>query len=80
MASFWMKKNTNKDGFLLKHRSTSFYTVNSKRVLSHVLLTTIFFALSFSEIEDFKARRIKYFQKNLVALAELQIKHAKVSR
>ncbi|KAH9279037.1 Sorting nexin-6 [Echinococcus granulosus] len=29
------------------------------------------------EIEDFKVRRIKYFQENLVALAELQIKHAK---
>ncbi|VDK35501.1 unnamed protein product [Taenia asiatica] len=30
------------------------------------------------EIEDFKVRRIKYFQENLIALAELQIKHAKV--
>lgn len=32
----------------------------------------------FAEIEDFKVRRIKYFQENLIALAELQIKHAKV--
>lgn len=30
-----------------------------------------------SELEDFKVRRIKYFQKNLVELAELQVKHAK---
>lgn len=29
------------------------------------------------ELEDFKVRRIKYFQKNVVELAELQIKHAK---
>ncbi|VDN20565.1 unnamed protein product [Dibothriocephalus latus] len=30
------------------------------------------------QLEDFKVRRIKYFQKSLVSLAELQIKHAKV--
>lgn len=29
------------------------------------------------ELDEFKLRRIKYFQKNLIALAELQIKHAK---
>ncbi|TGZ61363.1 hypothetical protein CRM22_008014 [Opisthorchis felineus] len=29
------------------------------------------------ELEDFKVRRIKYFQKNLIELAELQMKHAK---
>ncbi|KAF8570285.1 hypothetical protein P879_04479 [Paragonimus westermani] len=29
------------------------------------------------ELEDFKVRRIKYFQKNLVDFAELQVKHAK---
>ncbi|KAM7538837.1 hypothetical protein Aperf_G00000050553 [Anoplocephala perfoliata] len=29
------------------------------------------------ELEDFKLRRIKYFQKNLISLAELQILHAK---
>uniref|UniRef100_A0A0V0J8L1 PX domain-containing protein n=1 Tax=Schistocephalus solidus TaxID=70667 RepID=A0A0V0J8L1_SCHSO len=31
------------------------------------------------ELEDFKVRRIKYFQKSLVSLAELQIKHAKAN-
>ncbi|TPP61246.1 Sorting nexin [Fasciola gigantica] len=31
------------------------------------------------ELEYFKVRRIKYFQKNLIDLAELQVKHAKVS-
>ncbi|CAI2738463.1 unnamed protein product, partial [Dicrocoelium dendriticum] len=30
-----------------------------------------------SELEDFKVRRIKYFHKNLVELAELEVKHAK---
>ncbi|TNN16633.1 Sorting nexin-32 [Schistosoma japonicum] len=29
------------------------------------------------ELEDFKVRRIKYFHKNLVDLAELEVKHAK---
>ncbi|KER29672.1 hypothetical protein T265_03775 [Opisthorchis viverrini] len=29
------------------------------------------------ELEDFKVRRIKYFQKNLIELAELEMKHAK---
>lgn len=28
---------------------------------------------------DFKARRVAQFKKNLVELAELQLKHAKVS-
>ncbi|CAH8435908.1 unnamed protein product [Schistosoma haematobium] len=32
------------------------------------------------ELEDFKVRRIKYFHKNLVDLAELEVKHAKNSQ
>ena len=33
---------------------------------------------SFTELTDFKARRVIHFKKHLVELAELQIKHAKV--
>lgn len=32
-----------------------------------------------SELTDFKARRITHFRKNMVDLAELELKHAKVS-
>ena len=32
----------------------------------------------FAELTDFKNRRIAHFRKNLVDLAELELKHAKV--
>lgn len=35
--------------------------------------------LSSSELIDFKTRRVAAFRKNLVELAELELKHAKVS-
>lgn len=34
----------------------------------------------FSELIDFKTRRVAAFRKNLVELAELELKHAKVLR
>lgn len=34
--------------------------------------------LLFSELSEFKGRRIQYFRKNLVDLVELELKHAKV--
>lgn len=33
----------------------------------------------FSELVDFKTRRVAAFRKNLVELAELELKHAKVT-
>ena len=35
--------------------------------------------LLFTELIDFKTRRVAAFRKNLVELAELELKHAKVS-
>ena len=32
-----------------------------------------------SELKDFKSRRISHFKKNLVDLAEFELKHARVS-
>lgn len=32
----------------------------------------------FSELTEFKSRRISYFKKHLVDLAELELKHSKV--
>ena len=34
---------------------------------------------SFSELTDFKARRIQHFRKNMIDLVELELKHARVS-
>lgn len=37
------------------------------------------FSLFYPELMDFKARRVSSFRKNLIELAELELKHAKVS-
>lgn len=36
------------------------------------------FLFSFTELTEFKTRRIAYFKKNLVDLVELELKHARV--
>ncbi|VDD81191.1 unnamed protein product [Mesocestoides corti] len=51
---------------------------DSQQVATHKRFTDIS-ETARHEIEDFKVRRIKYFQKNLIALAELQINHSKVT-
>lgn len=37
------------------------------------------FLCFFPELMDFKSRRVSSFRKNLIELAELELKHAKVS-
>ena len=49
--------------------------------LIHILGFKQFYIKSwslFSELMDFKTRRVAAFRKNLVDLAELELKHAKV--
>lgn len=36
------------------------------------------YLFSFTELTEFKTRRIAYFKKNLVDLVELELKHARV--
>lgn len=43
-----------------------------------MLCLTVDFVLS-TELIDFKTRRVAAFRKNLVELAELELKHAKVT-
>jgi len=40
---------------------------------------TIIVLIIFSELLDFKTRRVAAFKKNLIELTELEIKHAKVN-
>ena len=42
-------------------------------------MTIVFNVLFVTELQDFKVRRIAHFKKNMVDLAELEIKHAKVN-
>lgn len=58
-----------------KQKINCFNYLQAFYMFAHTLYVVFY---SFTELTEFKTRRIAYFKKNLVDLVELELKHARV--